>query len=319
MLDAKNLLESLVRSTGPSSASADRQAALNDLLAKWTQGGGSSPGSAPPGSFADALRNLTQSSGGVADVLGQVLGQATGGVREGAQRLDEMTGASGRVREAVGQASGGMAPEELIAKLKELVSKHQLETGAVLGSLGGLVLGTQTGRSLAASAAKLGALALISGLAYKAYQNHQQGKPLITGASGLVTGPAPAGSGFEPRATDNDTALLCLRAMIGGAAADGRIDKVEQQKIVGSLQRAGLDEETSQFLRNELEHPATADDLAAAVRSKPQAIQVFTAARLAVELDTADEQSYLVTLADRLGIGRDLAAQVDAAAASTAA
>ena len=51
-----------------------------------------------------------------------------------------------------------------------------------MGGLGGLVLGTKAGRAMAGSAIKLGALALIGGLAYQAIQNYQQGKPALTGA-----------------------------------------------------------------------------------------------------------------------------------------
>ena len=119
----------------------------------------------------------------IVDVLRQVLGQATSGVREGAGRLDECTGASNRARDAIGQATG-QSPDELIAKLKELIASNQLGAGAALGGLGALILGTGTGRSLAGSAVKLGGLALIGGLAYKAYQNYQQGLPPLGGSAG---------------------------------------------------------------------------------------------------------------------------------------
>ena len=168
---------------------------LEDLLRNILGGGGqggppggqSGPGG---GNLQDMLRDLLgggqggpmnrmvgeggQGQGGqgnVLDVLRQVLGQATSGVREGAGRLDEVTGASGRARDAIGQATG-QSPDELIARLRELVAHNRLGAGAALGGLGALVLGTGAGRALAASAAKLGGLALIGGLAYKAYQNY---------------------------------------------------------------------------------------------------------------------------------------------------
>ena len=72
----------------------------------------------------------------------------------------------------------------MLAQLKELIANNQLGAGAALGGLGTLVLGTGTGRSLAGSAIKLGGLALIGGLAYKAYQNYQQGQPAADGGSG---------------------------------------------------------------------------------------------------------------------------------------
>jgi uncharacterized membrane protein YebE (DUF533 family) len=269
------------------------------------------------GSLSDILGKLQQQGGGLADILGQVLGQATSGVREGARRIDDATGASRYARDAVGQATG-RTPEELLAQLKELIAKNQLGTGAALGGLGALVLGTGTGRSLAGSAIKLGSLALIGGLAYKAYQNYQQGKPVLTGAKpqqqALLA--APNGSGFEPDAVTHENATLLIRAMIAAAAADGRIDEKEQEKILGGLEQANLGSAAQQFLTREIKIPATVDDLADAVSSPEEGVQVYTAARIAVDPDIEEEHEFLVALANRLGIDKNLAAHIDGAARS---
>ena len=298
--------------------------------------GGQSPGG---GGLQDMLRDLLGGQGGnvnriagdggqggqtnpaaVLDILKQVLGQATSGVREGAGRLDEATGASGRARDAIGQATG-QSPDELIAKLKELIANNKLGAGAALGGLGALILGTGAGRALAGSAVRLGGLALIGGLAYKAYQNYQQGLPPLGGKpptqQGLIA--APKGSGFEPDAVTHESAVLYIRAMIAAAAADGRIDAKEQQKILGGLQQAGMNEAAQQFLSNEISNPATVEDLAAAVSSPQDAVQVYTAARVAVDVDSDEEHEFLAQLAEALGIDAKLAAQVDAAARGTAA
>jgi uncharacterized membrane protein YebE (DUF533 family) len=287
---------------------------LDDLLRGVLGGQG--------GGLGDILGKLGQqagASGGIADILKQVLGQATSGVKEGAGRIDEATGASRYARDAVGQATG-RSPEEVLAQLKELIANNQLGAGAALGGLGTLVLGTRTGRSLAGSAIKLGGLALIGGLAYKAYQNYQQGQPPLAGGqrppqqSQQTLLAAPEGSGFEPAAVTNDHATLLIRAMIAAAAADGRIDAREQKKILGGLQQAGLAGAAQQFLAHEIEKPATIDDLASAVSSQEEAVQVYTAARVAVDPDAEEEHAFLVALAERLGIDDDLAAHIDATA-----
>lgn len=286
---------------------------LQDMLREALGGRG--------GGLGDILGKLQQQGGGLADILGQVLGQATSGVREGAGRLDEATGASRLTLEQLTQATG-RKPEELLAQIKELIANNQLATGAALGGLGALVLGTSTGRSLAGSVAKLGSLALIGGLAYKAYQNYQQGQPAPAGAvpaqaAALQT--APQGSGFEPAAVSNDQAMLLIRAMIAAAAADGRLDATEQQKILGGLKQAGLEAAAQQFLAREIEKPASIDELADAVSSEEQAVQVYTAARVTVDPDQEEEHEFLAELAAALDISDDLAAHIDATARSAGA
>ncbi len=253
-----------------------------------------------------------QGGGGLMDVLGQVLAQATQGVKEGAGKIDSATGAN----EAFGKATG-QNPADLLKQLQDLVRDNPLAAGGAMGGLGGLVLGTKTGRSIAGSAARIGALALIGGLAYKAFQNYQTGKPLITGAAPAES--APQGSGFEPAAVTNDAAQLYISAMIAAAAADGRIDDAEQAKVIGGLKQAGLDAEAEEFLANALNNPVSPQDLANAVSSPEEAIQVYTAARMAIEPDTRGEQQFLASLAAALGVDNKLAAHIDAATRSAAA
>ncbi len=294
---------------------------LEDMLRKMMPGAGAPQGGQAPtsgGGLSDILGKLggaggAQGGGGIADILGQILGQATSGVKEGASRVEDATGLGSRGREAVTQTTG-QSPEQMMEKLKELIAQHQAGAAATAGGLGAVVLGTRTGRSAAMGAAKLGALALIGGLAYKAYQNYSQGRPMLNTASGFAAEQAPSGSGFEPQAVTNDTAVLYIRAMIAAAAADGRIDPAEQQKIMGALSQAGVEKEAQDFIAQEIQNPATADQLAAACQSDEQAVQVFTAARIAIDLDTNEENDFLSDLATKLGIDAQLAQHVDAAA-----
>jgi uncharacterized membrane protein YebE (DUF533 family) len=313
---------------GPGGAPASGGNALEDILRNLvpgqtrgvSPGANAAPGSEGGGGLSDILGKLQQSlggqggsgGGGIADVLGQILSQATQGAKEGAGRVSDATGA----REAFNRTTG-QTPEDLMAKLKELIANNQLGAGAALGGLGGLVLGTQTGRGLAMSAAKIGALALIGGLAYKAYQNYQAGRPLITGAHPAEA--APQGTGFEPQALTNQSATTYIRAMIAAANADGRIDESEKQRIFGALKQGGLEAEAEAFLQQELRQPATIDELAASVGSPEEAAQVYTAARIAIEPDTAGENAFLSALANRLGIDQQLASFIDNEARTTAA
>lgn len=313
-------LEDILRNLLPSN-DAGRPATANVAPAPTSPGApvGAGPGD---GGLGDILGKLQQQlgqggGGGLFDVLGQILGQAAQGVKEGAQRVDQATGASGAARDAVGKATG-QSPEDLFNQLKDLIQKNQMATGAAAGGLGSVLLGTKAGRSIAASALKLGGMALIGGLAYKALQNYQQGKPLVTGAQQLALTEAPSGSGFETKAVTNDAAVLYIRGMIAAAAADGRIAPKEQQKIIGDMQELGFGPGAEEFLANELNHPATVDELVADVTSPEEAVQLFTAARVAIDLDNQEEHDFLVDLASKLGLDNNLVAHIDAAARAAA-
>ncbi|MBA2125847.1 DUF533 domain-containing protein [Hyphomicrobium methylovorum] len=250
--------------------------------------------------------------GSITDILGKIFSQAVQGVGEGAAHAGQATGAS----DALGRIASDPQAAQVLEQLKNAVRNSPFGAGAAAGGLGGLILGTQTGRSLASSAARLGALAMIGGLAYKAMQNYQAGKPLITGATATVA--PPAGSGFEAAAVTNDAAVHYIQAMIAAAAADGRIDAAEHDKLVASFGESGIGGEAEAFLAQELNNPRSVQELAASVASPQEAIQLYTAARIAVADKSPAEQNFLAELARALNIDPKLAAHVDATAQAAA-
>ena len=288
-------------------------------------GGGSAPQVAPGGGqgggqgggLGDILGQLQNQAGGgaggLADILGKVFQQGADGVKEGAGRLSEQPG----MREFAEKIGGGRDPESVLQQLQDFLANNKVATGAALGGLGALVFGTSTGRSLASSAAKLGALALVGGLAYKAYRNYSAGQ--APDASSIAPEAAPAGTGFDEGSVSNDAAQTYIRGMIAAAASDGRLDATEQQRIIGSLSGQGLDAQAEEFLAYELNNPASIDDLVAGVRTQEEAMQLYTAARVAIEPDTSAEQQFLAVLAGRLGIDDNLRAHIDAATRGAAA
>ena len=295
--------------------SQQRSDADDDAAADAAARGGGAGGAA--GGLEDILRKLQAQMGGsggnLKDILGQVLGQATSGVAEGARRVDDATGASGQIKNATGQS-----PDEILAQLKNWVAQNQTGAAAGAAGLGAVVLGTHAGRALAGKAIKLGSLALIGGLAYKALQNYQAGRPLISPADAAHLSEAPQGTGYETAAVTHDSALLYIRAMIAAAAADGRIDATEQSKLLASMTQAGMGAGAEQFLANELNNPATPEELAAAVKTEQEAVQVFTAARLAVDVDEQENHDFLVALGTALGMDGKLMQHIDAAARGAA-
>lgn len=281
MFDAKKLLDMLVQSGGQSGAGGQ---GLNAVL------------------------------GQVGSVVGSMLNQAGGGVKQAATEIDNRTGASTRATDLVTQATG-RSPADFLTQAKELASRNQLATGAAIGGLAAVLLGTKAGRSITSSAAQMGGLALIGGLAYKALQNYQAGKPLLDlqGAANNLPGQVPALPAPTP---EQDRALRLVRAMIAAASADGIIDATERAAIAGNLKAAGLDAEAAQFLEQEFANPADISTLASGLTTAEEAAEVYAAARLAIDPDLQEEQDFLAALASSLNLEPGLVAHIDAAAAS---
>src|SRR5690606_6296104 len=128
------------------------------------------------------------------------------------------------------------------------------------GALAAVLLGTKTGRNVSGSALKLGGLAAVAGLAYKAYQNYSNGKQ--PGAEPVsaepVLLPPPSDTPFHPSQApqgEDEFALTIVRAMIAAARADGHIDASERARIADKLHHAGIGDEAEAILMSELEKP----------------------------------------------------------------
>jgi uncharacterized membrane protein YebE (DUF533 family) len=170
--------------------------------------------------------------------------------------------------------------------------------GGLAGGLAGGALASalsgKKAKKLAGSALQVGGLALVGGLAYKAWQNYQQG---AGAAAGAATTTPPAGSAFLPER--NDTAgttalsLLLARAMIAAAKADGQIDTRESQAILNQINSLDMAAEDKAFLFEEYGRPLDVQALTAAVDSPEHAAEVYAASVLMVDPPSPPEQIYL--------------------------
>ena len=124
--------------------------------------------------------------------------------------LDAFIGAIGRPnQQSSGQpAQGGMrqqversvtqvtgqSPDQLLQKAKDFATQHPGLTQTALVGLAGLLFRGRKKGKLTGNLVKLGGLAVIGGLAYKAFQNSQAGKNLLQGtpAGGGPGGALPA-------------------------------------------------------------------------------------------------------------------------------
>lgn len=178
--------------------------------------------------------------------------------------------------------------------------------GALAGGLAGILLGSKKGRKLGGSAVKLGGLALVGTLAYKAYQNWQSGqRPEAQSASEVAAAlPPPRDTPFNPTGQDAQESLArnMLRAMIAAAKADGHIDATEQANIFSKMDELELTADDKAFVMDELRKPLDVEAVAKCARTPEEAAQIYTASLLAIDVDNAAERGYLGLLAARMNL-----------------
>lgn len=212
-------------------------------------------------------------------------------------------GTQGTVREKAGQVG-------------QLAKDNPLASGALVAVL----LGTKTGRSLGGSALKIGGMAAIAGLGYQAWKNYQAGQAPVEAAQGgqpeLIAPPAESDFSAEPASVDADFALSLVRVMIAAARADGHVDDAERARIHDKLELSGLGNDAVEFLDRELNQPVDMDAIVASAVSEVQKVEMFTAARLAIDPDTRAERGFLDLLAGRLGLADPLVDHIDATVAA---
>jgi uncharacterized membrane protein YebE (DUF533 family) len=113
----------------------------------------------------------------------------------------------------------------------------------------------------------------------------------------------------EEEALQNQ-ALLVLRAMANAVKADGRVDASEMQRIADKIQGTGDDAAARAFVTDELKKPMDLQAIVRDVRSPEQAVQVYAASLLAIEVDTPAERDYLRRLAEGVGLDAETVQRV---------
>jgi uncharacterized membrane protein YebE (DUF533 family) len=236
------------------------------------------------------------------NLLDQFLGGAGGNEPD---RLDNRQG--GGILGNTGDILGG---------LNQRARENPLASGALAGGLAAILLGSKAGRNLTGSAVKYGGMAVIGGLAYKAYQDWQarqagqqpQQAPQSNQAEIL---PPPKDTPFTPKASQAESrARLLVTAMISAAKADGYIDQAEQKHIFDKLDATGLDTESKAYVMDQLRAPLDLDAIVRDAKQPEVAAEVYAASLLAIDPDHPAEKAYLQMLAARLGLPDQLVAEI---------
>jgi uncharacterized membrane protein YebE (DUF533 family) len=200
--------------------------------------------------------------------------------------------------------------------------------GVLAGGLSGLLLRSKARRRFGAATLKMGGLALLSALAYKAHWDWKAGRRpslLAPGAAAPPLALPPAGTPFNlPLEPDQQRlARMLVRAMIMAAKADGEIDRADHAKLMAEIGRLELDKDDHVFLLEELKKPFDVDFIGRSARTEVEAVQVYVASLVASDVDSAPDRGYLALLVPRLKLDEKLVqhlhATVDSAVIGKAA
>lgn len=204
----------------------------------------------------------------------------------------------------VNQMTGGQGAKGLTEKAKGAWDNQSaLGKGAIAGGLLGILL-TQGGRRILGTGIKIGGMAAIGGLAYKAYEDWKNGRA----SDGATALPAPQGSEFNPGSAEaaDDLATRILQAMIAAAKADGHVTPEERAAIDGQIANLGLGDEATALITAELDAPLDVGRIAGLARSEAEAVQLYAASLLVVDESAPAEKGYLAMLAARMNLQQGL-------------
>ena len=158
------------------------------LLDMLVQGGSNATGGG---------QNLQGMLGQVGGIVGQVLNQATAGVKQGAAEVDQTTGISQKATDMVQQTTG-QSPADLLNRAKALAAQNPLATGAALGGLAAVLLGTGAGRAITGSVARMASTCFME-ISSTASANSFATKPMEAMVSAAMPASTPKPIAFTNR------------------------------------------------------------------------------------------------------------------------
>jgi len=196
-----------------------------------------------------------------------------------------------------------------------------MKKGAMAAGVLALLLGTGAGRRVTGSALKIGSLAAIGGIGYKAYQNwmaeknatEQEYQDIANEAAGQSKG---KGGGqlinfdkLEPEQA-NDRSQILLRAMVAAAKADGHVNSKEEAAIKEQIVKLELGDEVEGILQAEIARPLDVKEIAAMAKSQAMASEIYLVSAVVTDRENSMERDYLAALATEMGLPEDLVVQL---------
>lgn len=192
-------------------------------------------------------------------------------------------------------------------------TKRTAMTGAA-GLAAGMLLSGGKPTKMLGNAARLGAMAAVGGLAYKAWQSYQEKQS--SNSSVPDEDPFIPAPGNE--AAQEELGKTLVRAMIAAAKADGRIDAEEKEAIFERLKAMPLSAEEKAWVFDELSAPLDINAVVARADTPEHAAEIYAASLVAITADTPAEQAYLQALAAKLRLEPALITEIHKAAGEKA-
>jgi len=180
-----------------------------------------------------------------------------------------------------------------------------LGKGALAAGAVAILLGTKSGRKLTGTALKVGGVAAVGGLAYRAFNQWQQQQNTQLPHTGT-----PINELADTQAQSRSEAIV--RAMISAAKSDGHVDESEQKLITAKIESLGLEQDVMSFLMKELNKPLDVATVVASSDSVESAREIYLASAMVVDMDNPDERKYMDSLADGLELDANLVKELEA-------
>ncbi len=194
-----------------------------------------------------------------------------------------------------------------------------MKKGAMAAGVLALLLGTGAGRRVTGSVLKIGSLAAIGGIGYKAYQNWMAEKNATNQEYQDIAEEA-AGQGkregrlinfdkLEPEQA-NDRSQTLLRAMVAAAKADGHVNSKEEAAIKEQIVKLQLGDEVEGILQAEIARPLDVKEIAALAKDQAMASEIYLVSAVITDQGNTMEREYLDTLARTMELPDALVAQL---------
>lgn len=185
----------------------------------------------------------------------------------------------------------GPEREEVLSNLKK---------GTAIAAVAAVLLGTKGGRTFTKTAVKVGGIAAIGGVAFKAYKNWKGNAASGTPINELEHSDA------------EERSLLLLQAMVAAANADGHIDEQEQAVIKQEILNMHLPEALLATIEEIVQNPLGAEELAKQVSTDAEASEVYLTSRLFIDNNSDEkEKSYLQALISALNLAPELVTELN--------